>query len=92
MIFHKTQNSRDFWKLVKKVERQESKQNSVGLIKDDQDNLILEDSVTATLMNDYFSRIGENLTSNIQLTQEHSDLHIYRITPTCVTSRVLETR
>ena len=61
--FAKTQNSRDVWNVVKKVKRQECKQNTIGPIRDDQDNIILEDSVKATLMNDYFSTIGENLMS-----------------------------
>ena len=42
------------------------------------------DSVKATLMNDYFSTIGENLMSNLQPTQNHSEMHhVYRISPTC---------
>ena len=32
--FAKTQNSRDFWNLVKKVKRQECKQNTNGPIRD----------------------------------------------------------
>ena len=81
--FGKTQNSRDFWNLVKKVKRQERKQNTIGPIRDDQDNIILEDSAKATLMNDYFSTIGEYLMANLQPTQDHSSMHhIYRISPT----------
>ena len=52
--FAKTQNNRDFWNLVKKVKTQECKQNTIGPIKDNQGNIVLMDSVKATLMNDYF--------------------------------------
>ena len=82
--FGKTQNSRDFWNLVKKVRKQECKQTTISPIRDDQDNIILEDSVKASLMNDYFSTIGENLMSNPQPTQDHSTIHhFYKISPTC---------
>ena len=69
--FVKTQNSGENGK---KVKRQECKQNTIGPIRDDLGNIVLIDSVKATLMNDYFSTTGENLMSNIQTTQNHSEM------------------
>lgn len=45
---------------------------------------VLMDSVKPTLMNDNFSTNAENLISNHQPTQNHSEMHhVYRISPTC---------
>lgn len=69
-------------KLVKKAQRLEGKKNNIVPSKDDQENITMQDSTNASLMNDYFSKVGGELLSKIQPTQDNFDKqHIYWIIP-----------
>lgn len=74
--------SKDFWKLVGKLTNKK-KQSLIGPIRDDQNNIILDDSIKAEAMNDFFITIGPTLASNINPVEGFSDtMHLYRVSPT----------
>ena len=55
--FENASNSKEFWKLVKKVQK-ETKSTKIGPLEDDQGNIQTNKMEKANLMNNYFATVG----------------------------------
>ena len=62
--FEKANNSREFWKTVKKVQRKRIS-NRIGPIEDEKGVIHTEDSAKAGIINDFFASVGSNLANNL---------------------------
>ena len=63
-------------------------QSLISPIRNDENNIILDDVVKAEAMNDYFTVIGPTLASKINSAEGVIDMtHLYKVSPTI--SRVL---
>lgn len=57
--FPSASNSKEFWKVVKKVHRK-TKVTKIGPLEDDQGNVQTNETVKAELMNNYFVKLVKN--------------------------------
>ena len=76
--FSNVSNSKDFWKLVKKVYRK-TKVTKIGPLQDDQGTIQTSDLLKSELMNNYFATVGEQLAT--EFTTYTTPQFILRVTP-----------
>ena len=58
-------------------------QSLIGPIRDDENNIILDDAVKADAMNDYFTATGPTFASKINSAECFIDrTHLYKVSPT----------
>jgi hypothetical protein len=77
--FDNATNSKEFWKVVKKVHRK-TKAIKIGPLEDDLGNVQINEKEKAELMNNYFATVGEKL-AEVFPAQIESEQFILRITP-----------
>ena len=77
--FSNVSNSKDFWKLVKKVYRK-TKVTKIGPLQDDQGTIQTSDLLKSELMNNYFATVGEQLATEFT-TYTTPQQFILRVTP-----------
>ena len=81
--FSKAKTSKEFWVVVNKLKRKQ-KDHRIGPLKDENDNLVTDDTEKAELMNSYFTQVGQELSEALDSSFDTSDVsYINRITPTC---------
>ena len=81
--FIKAKTSKEFWAVVNKLKRKQ-KDHRIGPLKDENDNLVTDDTEKAELINSYFTQVGQKLSEALNSSFDTSDLsYINRITPTC---------
>ena len=78
--FEKANNSREFWKTVKKVQRKRIS-NRIGPIEDENGVIHTEDSAKAGIINDFFASVGSNLAKNLPEVEHQNFQFITRVTP-----------
>eukprot|EP00112_Aurelia_sp_Birch-Aquarium-sp1_P020436 Seg527.9 transcript_id=Seg527.9/GoldUCD/mRNA.D3Y31 product="Retrovirus-related Pol polyprotein from type-1 retrotransposable element R1" pseudo=true protein_id=Seg527.9/GoldUCD/D3Y31 len=78
--FEKANNSREFWKTVKKVQRKRIL-NRIGPIEDEKGVIHTEDSAKAAIMNDFFASVGSNLANNLPEIEHQNCQFITRVIP-----------
>eukprot|EP00794_Sanderia_malayensis_P004136 gene4136-4689_t len=81
--FNKSNSSREFWQIVNKM-KGKSKTNNIQALKNDDGDLVTEDSEKAELLNNHFADVGKKLASNFSNQNDDNFIkHISRVTPTC---------
>ena len=76
--FQKTSTSKSFWKTVKKFQGK-TKSAKIGPLADNNE-IVLDDTKKANLMNEFFSTVGEKLATKLTPNAEPFS-QIYRVTP-----------
>ena len=82
--FQKATNSKDFWRTVKKVQKNRAN-NKIGPIQDDSGTVETRDKVKAELMNYFFATIGEKLANELPDNQ-HTEEENYTTCPSEITT------
>ena len=73
---------REFWKVVKKLQRKQ-KDNRIGSLRDDDQNMVLDDELKADLMNSYVVQVGKNPSNALNTVFDKGVMsYISRVTPT----------
>ena len=81
--FRNAATSKEFWNVVNKLKRKQ-KDHRIGPLKDEDGELLTNDTKKADLMNRYFTQIGQKLSKAIHHDFDPEDVsYISRITPTC---------
>ena len=65
--FRNATTSKEFWNVVNKLKR-EQKDHRIGPLKDDDGELLTDDTKKADLMNRYFTQIGQKLSKQLTMT------------------------
>eukprot|EP00795_Rhopilema_esculentum_P017109 gene17109-8626_t len=79
--FRKTDNSKDFWNTVRRVERKRTNKK-IGPIEDDNVVIKTDDTIKADLIKDYFTSVGKDFAKKLPATQQPKHSFISRVTPT----------
>ena len=74
-------SSKDFWKTFHKITNNKVR-GKIGLLKENNGELIDDDKQKADLMNNFFINVGKNLAEKFPQKIENSNEYIYRISPT----------
>ena len=82
--FQKASNSKDFWRTVKKVQKNRAN-NKIGPIEDNSGTVETRDKVKAEPMNDFFATIGEKLANELPDNQ-HTEEENYTTCPSEITT------
>ena len=85
--FSNVSNSKDFWKLVKKVYRK-TKVTKIGPLQDDQGTIQTSDLLKSELMNNYFATVGKQLVTEFT-TYTTPQQFLIRVTP-CIQELIID--
>ena len=78
-----TEGSANFWNTIKIVTKTKGKKEKIiGPLKNDDGELIFNDSEKAGLMNELFANIGEKLAKNLDEIENSPIEYVHRVTPT----------
>ena len=86
--FAESNNSKDFWKVVRKVQGKSNKK-PIAPIDNGRGSILTEAADKANCLNEYFSNIGLELAENFDNT-ETPLINFHRVTPTCSTINISE--